>query len=511
MFGGTTEARAGWYAALAFAFGKLALHLLTAPGYGWFRDEFYYLACADHLALGYVDHPPLSIVVLAAARAVLGDSLVAVRAVVAIVGAINVLVVGRMTAELGGRLWAQCVAMLVIVAAPMWLALDHFYSMNAFDLLAWPLAAWALLVALRDRSPRAWVLLGVALGFGLLNKIGVLWLGAGFFAGIVATRARVELLTRWPWIAAAIALLLFAPHVAWQIEHDWPTREFIANATGEKMLPVSPLEFALGQAQVVGPAALPIWVIGLWALLRGRHDTAGRVLGIAYVFVFVLLVLSGSSRATYLAPAYGWLVPAGAVALEGWLRWIWARVAVPVVVAATGIVVAPLALPVLPIDRYIASADTLGVAPSTEEDHEMGVLPQFYADMHGWDAIVDAVAQAWARVPADERDDTLVFAGNYGVAGAIDRLGRAHGLPPAVSGHNNYFLWGTRGRSGSTLIIVGATREQLEEVFEQVDAAGRTECGLCMPYENGNAIWIVRGYRSGETLADRWPHLGHFD
>jgi 4-amino-4-deoxy-L-arabinose transferase-like glycosyltransferase len=507
----TPIARRGWSLALAFALGKLSLHLATASGYGWFRDEFYYLACADHLALGYVDHPPLSIAVLAAARAVLGDSLVAVRSVVAVVGAVNVLVVGRITAALGGRVWAQGLAMLAIAIAPIYLALHHFYSMNAFDLLAWPLAAWALLIAVREQSPRAWVLLGVALGLGLLNKIGVLWLGAGFFAGIVATRARGQLRTRWPWIAAALALLLFAPHVWWQIDHGWPTREFIANATGGKMLEVSPVAFALGQIEAMGPATLPIWIVGLWVLLRGRHETPGRVLGIAYVFVFGLLVLSGSSRATYLAPAYGWLVPAGAVAIEGWLRRAGARVLVPVLVLAAGIVTAPFALPVLSVDRYRTYAEALGRAPTTEENKELGALPQFYADMHGWDAIVDAVERAWARVPPEQRAHTLVFTGNYGVAGAIDHLGRERGLPPAVSGHNNYHLWGTRGRSGSTLIIVGGAREDLEAVFEHVELTGHTDCGLCMPYENGNPVWIVGDHRSGESLAETWARLRHFD
>lgn len=503
--------RTGWRLALAFAAGKLALHLLTADGYGWFRDEFYYLACADHLALGYVDHPPLSIAVLAAAKTVFGDSLFAVRALVALVGALNVLVVGRLTAALGGRLWAQGVAMAVIALAPLYLALDHFYSMNAFDLLAWPLAAWALLLALRRTGARPWVALGVVLGLGLLNKIGVLWLGSGFLVGMIATRARGELRTRWPWVAAALALLIFAPYIAWEIGHDWPTREFIANATGEKMKPVSPLSFAMGQAEAMGWVNVPVWLIGLWALLAGRHDTPGRVLGIAYLVVFTLLVLSGSSRAGYLAPAYGWLVPAGAVAIERWVRPVWGRVIIPVLVTAGAAVMAPFALPVLSVERYIAYADALGQTPSTAEHHDLSALPQFYADMHGWQSIVDTVAEAWARVPADERAETLVFTGNYGVAGAVDRLGRARDLPPAVSGHNNYFLWGTRGRTGSTLIVVGGTRDDLDHAFEAVESAGTIDCGYCMPYENGNVVWIARGHRSGQPLADRWPRLKHFD
>ena len=103
----------------------------------------------------------------------------------------------------------------------------------------------------------------------------------------------------------------------------------------------------------------------------------------------------------------------------------------------------------------------------------------------------------------------MVFTYNYGVAGAIDRLGRERGLPPAASGHNNYWFWGTRGRSADVVIVVGGSLEGHERRFESVERITETDCGYCMPYENGNGVFVLRGPR--RPVAEIWPELKHFD
>jgi len=216
---------------LAFAALKLLLHALALTHWGYFRDEFYYLACARHLAWGYVDQPPFSIAVLALVRATLGDSLWAIRALPALAGAATVLFTGLTVRELGGGRTAQALACFAAVLPPVWLVVDHYFSMNAFDTLFWTLAAWLLLRALAGGGTRTWAVLGVVLGLGLLNKASMLWFAGGAFLGLAASPLRGTLRTRGPWLAAAIAAALFAPHVAWQVAHGWPTLEFMRNAT----------------------------------------------------------------------------------------------------------------------------------------------------------------------------------------------------------------------------------------------------------------------------------------
>jgi 4-amino-4-deoxy-L-arabinose transferase-like glycosyltransferase len=355
---------------LAFALAKLALHAATSSGYGYFRDELYYLACSEHLAPGYVDHPSFSVLALWVVRHTLGDSLWAIRLVPALLGAGTVALVGSMARALGGGRWAMALAMTATLVAPEYLSLHHFYSMNAFDIFFWALAARLTIALIDAPRPRTWLFLALTLGLGLANKISVLWLGAGLAVGIVASPERRWLRTRWPWLCGGIAALLFAPYVVWNVRQGWPTREFVRNATGEKMLDVAPLDFLTSQVDMMLFLSLPLWLGGLAYLLVHRQGRRHQLLGWAYLTVLAILIASGTSRAGYLAPAYTWLFAAGGVAAErvlarravAWVRPVYAGALV-----VLGAVIAPLALPVLPVESYLRWARALGEEPSTEE------------------------------------------------------------------------------------------------------------------------------------------------
>lgn len=512
-----------------FPLAKLVVHLATSQGYGYFRDELYYLASVDHLAWGFVDHPPLSIAVLAVVTGIFGDSLFALRLVPALAGAATVLLVGLTARALGGRAVALAVSMAATLAAPIYLALDHFYSMNALDLLIWAAAAYLLVLLLRprteddevdpveaaERERRLWIALGVVLGLGLLNKISVLWLGAGVAVGLLATPARRRLATQGPWTAGLVAFGLFAPHLVWQAVNGWPTLEFMANATAEKLVPTSPLELLGTQVLMTGPLAALLWIAGLAFFLFSRRGRPWRLLGWAWLTVLLILALSGSSRANYPAPSYAWLFAGGGVALElGLARLTRPRLARAVGIATAGALVgsgallAPLALPVLSVDDFVAYQERLGISPPNDEGKELATLPQFYADMHGWEKIVDDLEAAFRSLPSEDQARARIVADNYGVAGAVDVLGERRGLPKALSGHNSYWLWGAQeiaaGLDLDVLIIHGADRKDLEAAFRQVERAGTVDCGLCMPYEDGEAIWIVRDPVEGLSAEELW-------
>ncbi|MGH7742823.1 MAG: glycosyltransferase family 39 protein, partial [Candidatus Eiseniibacteriota bacterium] len=238
---------------------KIALHLPAMTQYGWFRDELYYFASTYHLAWGYVEHPPLSIAILTLVRVLLGDSLVAVRLVPLLAGVATVWLTGTLAARLGGGRFAQALAALATVLAPVFLALDHYYSMNALDILLWVIAAHATLTALDRQTLRAWCVLGLVLGLGFLNKISMFWFAGGLAAAVILTPHRRVLATRGPWLAAALALLLFAPHVIWQERNHWPLLEFMHNATSRKMAPISTTSFLLRQMIQMNPGTVWLW------------------------------------------------------------------------------------------------------------------------------------------------------------------------------------------------------------------------------------------------------------
>ena len=479
--------------------------------YGWFRDELYYVSCAKRLAWGYVDHPPLSIAVLAAWRAIVGDSLVGMRLVPLAAHLIVVWLTMRLARRLGGGAFAQVLAGVGALTSLVYLGGTHQYSMNALDLVLWLLAAMALLRALERERLADWAWLGAVVGAGLLNKLSMLWCVGGLVLGVLVSRRRRVLATPGPWLAGALAAAMFAPHVAWQVAHGWPTLEFMRNATSHKMVASSFPGFLFGQVLVMNPLVAPIWLAGLVRGLRGRAGDLGLVLAVQYVAVFALLVIVRTARADYLAPAYPGLLALGAVAIEratsapGRKAWKVAAVALPL---AGMLALLPFALPVLPPDAFVRYQAALGRKPAAVEHHRMGVLPQCYADMFGWPEFADSVARAAATLTPEERRRAIVIVDNYGEAGALEMFGNGR-LPRIASQHNTWYLWGPPAWDQSVAIFVGRDSAEVAEECDTVRVVGIAGHPLAMPYERDMPIVIARHFRP--DLAAAWKQGKHYE
>lgn len=483
--------------------------LIAGQQSGIFRDELYYIACADRLAWGYVDHPPLSIALLAALRATLGESLLALRLLPALAAAATVFTAGLIARALGGGRGATLLAALATAITPQLLAMSSFFSMNAFELLIWALLELIAIRILAGGSDRLWVAFGVVAGLGLLNKYPVALFAAGLIAGMLCTAQRRRLLSPWPFVGGAIALLLFAPHLWWEHANGWPTREFMANAAAQKNVHLNAFEFFAGQLTLTHPLAAPLWIAGLIGLLTARRFAAQRALGIAYVLAFAVLVAQ-AGKAYYLSPIYPALFAAGAVWLEAGARrmaWRWPLPAAAAALLLGGIVVAPLAVPVLPPATHVRYAAAIGLGPPPMENNRLGALPQHIADRYGWRELVAALDRAVARLPPDQRARAVIFAANYGEAGAVEVLG--NGLPRVISGHNNYWLWGPGDlRRDDPILVVAPRAAELAPYFEQFELVETKHCDWCMPYENDLPIYLARGLR--EPVEQLWLKLKRF-
>jgi hypothetical protein len=486
----------------AFALAALVLHLLWIESYGWFRDELYYVVCGERLAFGYVDHPPLVALIARIARTLLGDSLAALRFSSVLAGAAVIFLCGGLAREMGGGRLAQALATLCALIAPVYLFAFHIYSMNSFDVLFWTLGALVVIRIVKTGNARLWLLFGALAGLGLQNKHSMLFFGFGVFAGLLLTPERRHFRGPWIWLGGALAAVVFLPHVIWQVVNGWPTLEFIRNATANKNVALSPLEFFKEQAFQMHPLTFPLWLAGLGWLLLSRAGRPFRLLGWMYLAIFAVLV-SQASKAYYLAPVYPVLFAAGGTAVESALRRLdgsWLRPAIATMIllllVAGGAATAPLTLPVLPVERFIPYARALGVEISAGERHRMGDLPQHYADMHGWEEIVAEVKRVYDGLPSEEKAGAKVFGQNYGEAGAVDVLGRAQGLPRAISGHNNYFLWGPGdlGNLSRVLIVIGGDEEDNRANCPSLERAGEIRCGYCMPYEDRQPVYLCRGF-----------------
>jgi uncharacterized membrane protein len=507
-------AQNGMLAVAGIAAFSFVLHMVFNGRYGYFRDEFDYIICGRHLAWGYVDQPPLLPVLSRILLAIFGESLRSVRLLPALTSAAVILLTGMITRELGGKRFAVVLSALTILIAPIYLSGGGLLTSNCdLEVLLWMGCVYFAMQSAKHDQPRHWLWFGVVAGIGLQEKYSIAVLGFAIVVGLLLTGQRRFLLHKWMWLGGGAALLIFLPNLLWNVAHHWPFVELMRNikASGRDVA-LSPWQYFSQQALLMLPSSAPFWITGVIALLVARRFQAYRFLGIAYLVSFaVFVVLKGKNY--YLAPIYPVYLAAGCVVIDeaidrirqGWLK--------PLICAlslAGGAALAPLVVPILPIEQFVSYMQHLPIkVPRSEHSHMRALLPQHYADQFGWNEIVDEVVVAWNKIPGEERKDCGIFAQDYGQAGAIDFLGPQYGLPQSLSGHQSWWLWGPRGYSGNCLIVLDDNRERLETLFEHVEFVGTSRDN---PYalERELPVFICRGAKSGR-LAQIWPMLKKWD
>jgi hypothetical protein len=509
----TEKPRFAWELVGGLASVKLVAHVLTIGAWGseWFVDELYFMSCAEHLDWGYVDMPPLFPFLLGAVTAVLGDSLIVVRSIAALAGAGLVLLVAALAREMGGDRWAQVTAALCVVLAPIYLIMHDITTMNALDPLFWAGCALVLARILNGGEPRLWLLFGLLAGLGVNSKHTFALWGLSLVIGLLMTGARRELRSKWIWLGGGVALLLFLPNLLWVADHGFPHLEQLANirAVGRDVALSAP-GFLAQQVLMLNAPAVVLWLGGLIWFFVDRGGRRYRPLGIAWLSVIVVLIAIGG-RPYYPAPAHPVVLAAGGVALSrfvkggGWRRWV--RPVVLTVATVFGLVIAPMWLWCLPVDVYTRYTRFLGMEQSRIENHELGPLPQLFADRYGWRQIAEEVARIYHALPEEDRAVASIFGSGYGTAGAVDRYRGEYELPRAISGHLSYFLWGPGGATGEIMIILGEGRAGLEEIFESVEVVGRVHHPYSMPYNHAD-IHLCRGLRV--PMDELWPRTKNY-
>ena len=494
---------------LIIAFATFLFHWYFNNRYGYFRDEFDYMSCGDHLAWGYVDQPPLIPFLIRICRAVLGDSLRSIRFIPAVASSLLVVQTAAIARELGGRRFALLLSAVTIVIAPQYLSNGGLLSTNCLEPNLWMGCAWFAILAIKRNEPHNWLWFGVVAGLGLEEKYSIALFGGGIVIGLLLTTQRRVFLDKWIWLGGAAALLIFLPDILWNVHYDWPFLQLMRGIRAEgRDVVLPPFEYFLQQMLLVNPLTAPIWIGGLIGFLVSARLSPWRALGWSYLVCYaVFFSLHGKNY--YLSPIYPMLLAAGAVAIEAAIdrpRRTWMKPAIIGLLLVNGAFLAPLVVPILSPNRFIAYMKYLPFKPPVmEHSHARAVLPQWYADQFGWEEIVAETAQAWDRLSPAERADCGIFAQDYGQAGAIDFLGRRYGLPRALSGHQTWFLWGPRGYSGNCLIVLDDRREVLEKMWREVEFVG-TSADNPYALEKVIPVYICRGAKFG-SLARIWPTL----
>ena len=488
---------------------KLLIHLLSSEGFGYFRDEFYYIAASKHLDFGYVDFPPFIALVTRLIRGTLGESLLALHLLPALSGAALVFLTGWMARQLGASPFGQGLAALATLVAPQFLGVNSILTMDSFDVLFWGLALYVLILIFKDENPKTWLWFGLVVGIGLTNKVTLLYFSLAMVIGLALTAQRKYFRSIWLYFGGAIAVAFLIPYLIWNALHGWPTLEFWA-AYGNKVYQASPVEFFLQQILIMHPFTFPLWLMGLLYFFSKRGGTY-RHFGWMYVVLLLIFMLQHAKN-YFLGPMYPVLFAAGAVFFEEIVetkRGAWLRPAYMILLVIGGIIIAPLAIPMLSVQATVSYVRSMSGTNVKSEKLDTGVLPQYFADRFGWEEMAAAAADVYHSLPAADQAGACIFTGNYGEAGALEFYGSRYGLPHVISGHNNYYIWGPAGCSGETVILIGAgDLKDLRQVFSDVQEMSQTQCEYCMPYENHLPIYVAHGLKA--PLEQLWPGVKDF-
>ncbi len=494
------------------ALATFVLHVAANPHYGFFRDELYFIICGFHPAWGYVDQPPV-VPLLAAGSQLFGHSLLLLRAVPAAFAGGAVYVTCRLARELGGETFAAVIATLAFLAAGVLESFGMKVGPDMVGLWLWPLAALYVLRVVNGADPRWWLAAGACIGIALESKYSVLFFALAVVAGLALTPQRTVLRSRWFFAGMGVAVVLALPNFLWQALHGFPMWELLRNGQNGKNVVAGPALFLFQQMLLTNLFASPVWIAGLiWLLVK----PAARFLGYTYLLLIAMMIALHAKH-YYPADVYPILMAAGGVAIERVTSG--ARLLRPLIVAvivAAGLFFLPFSLPVLSepamldYSAFVSRALHIEKSAMATERFRSAALPEDWADMHGWPELAATVGRIYEGLPPAQRAQAAIVASNYGEAAAIDFFGAQYGLPPAISGHNNYWLWGTHGFSGNVVIDVNGDcgRSDFPGLFRSARLVETFNPPWVISYEQNIPISLCTGIT--QPLSELWPKLRHY-
>jgi hypothetical protein len=429
------------------------------------------------------------------------------RLLPALAGVSTIVLSGLLARELGGRRWAMFLASLAALMAPVSLALSHLFTMNAFDSLLWTAIAYLVVRIARSGDERLWLAVGALVGVTILNKYAVIFWLSGLVIGLCLTPLRQRLRQRSFWFGCSLAAVMALPNFIWQWQHHFPFLQLMHNVrqSGRDIV-LPPLHYLQAQAQMLGFVAALLVPFAL-LFFFSRQGRLFRALGWAYlIFLGEMMFLHG--KMYYVAPVYPIMFAAGAVWIEAVTErklWIWVKPSLALAMTAVCGIYIPTILPILSVPSFLAYEHKMGIEQQKFEHMQPGVLPQLYADMFGWEEIAQRVAAYYHTLSPEEQRKTAIFANNYGDAGAIDFFGPKYGLPKAIGGHQNYWIWGPRDYTGESMIVLGEGDERnMQTKCTSYSIIGKMKDPLSRPDE-----WLPIYYCSGFkwNLRTIWPEL----
>jgi hypothetical protein len=481
--------------ALSFALFVLLMISSFVKPYGFFIDEVYFLSCARRPALGYIDQPPLSILLLSVVQGLFGDNIHAVRVLPALSMAATVFVTGLITRRLGGGPFSLLLACLAVMVMPVYLLFESFYSMNAFEPLIWTAVVYFVVKLVQDHDPSNWLPIGILSGIGLEMKHTFVLYGLALIIGMLISGKRRLLWNYWLLWGGLAAFLILLPNLIWQFVNDFPSLELYRNSFTYKNIEKSSVQIMIEQIVFANPATFPLWITGVIALAfhRGKEF---RLMLFGWLFLMAVMIAGHSSRPDRIASIYTFLIAFGAVTIERGLKPIWRRpvqISMAMLMITGGVLLTPVFIPLMSPQPLKEHIERLGLKMDIEEGKKGEPIPQWLADRIGWHELAVEVAGVYQALPSAERQNAVIISSNYGHAGALELYGPELGLPAVYATHNAFHTWGPPSDSVKTYIGVFIDIEDVRPMFDSVEEATVVHCPDCTRPQREIPVYILRG------------------
>jgi hypothetical protein len=485
---------------LIFVFIKIALNTLAISHFGFHRDELLHLVLADHLDWGYKEVPPFVAIIAKLTHLFFGDSLFAARIFPTICSALIIWLTGKITVEFGGKKFAIALACLAMIFSPAFIASGYLFQPVVFDQLWWVLIVWLLLRYINTNAPKYLYFIGVAIGLGILTKYTMLFFAGSIIIALLVTKQRrVVLWNRHMLGTMAVAFIIVLPNFIWQIQHHFPVFTHMAELKEKQLGYITPMAF-IGQQLMVNSIALFLWLVGLFFLVFSFKLRKYQFLAIAYILIFLFL-LEMNGKSYYLFGAYPMLFAAGGYGFERWIKSNQTlRVAIVLLFTVPNLIFLPMVLPVLPIKPTLSFFDFINKHThfinfiTVWEDHKHHATTQDYADMFGWEEVAQKVAKTYHALTPDQQKNTIIYADNYGLAGALHQFGKQYNLPEPVCLNSSFALWAPNDINAQYIIYVNATRywdayeyyKPMAETIQKTDSVTHP-----LAVEKGSTIMLI--------------------
>jgi hypothetical protein len=483
-----------WILTSCMVLVKLLIHLLISTGYELHRDEMLYFSMGNHLSWGFASTPPLMSFLAFIDIHVFGYHEFAVKFFPALSGAAIIVLIALFVKELGGKGFAVFTGSFAYILSTAMLRTSSLFMPVIFELFFWMLFLFFILKLINRQDPKYWMAVGISFGLAFLNKYSILFLGFSTVIAFLISQHRKLLFSRYIIYGAILSLCIALPNIIWQVNHKFPVITHMGELYRTQLIHV-PVKVFLSEQILMNFSCILIWLSGLLAILYYKAEKKFRVFAWLY-FIIISVFLIAKGKPYYTLGIYPMFFAFGGYFLEKYLVGKLKILSYSILAFSFICAVAflPLGLPVLPqpqMEKYCnAFSRYITPIPMRNEDNSYTPIPQDYTDMTGWKELAILASYAFNKLDSNQKKDCIVYANDYGQAGALDFYGKKYHLPTPVCMSDSYIFWAPDSLTASNFIISDSHLGDIPRLFNNYIEIG--EVNNIYFRENGIKIYLCQ-------------------